>query len=137
VDPQPAQIIRNGLAAWSRGDLEGATNGFGPDFEFVTSGVYPGLEPVYRGHDGFERFWRDFRGAWEDIEIEVDRIIGGSHDQFAVVGRFRATGRDGIPVERPVGMMFTLKDGVITRIQSFGSGDEALRAAGVEPAGDG
>jgi ketosteroid isomerase-like protein len=135
VDP-PAQVIRSGLAAWSRGDLDGALKNFSSDLEFVTSGVFPGLEPVYRGHDGFERFWRDFRGAWEDIEIEVDRIVLGGPDQLAMVGRFRATGREGIPVERPVGMTFTLKDGVITRIQSFGSGEEALNAAGVGRADD-
>lgn len=132
--PDPAQLIRDGLAAWSRGDLAGALKGFDPDLEVVTSGVYPGLEPAYRGREGFEAFWTDFRGTWENIGIEIDRIVEGDQGRLAVVGRFRAKGRDGIPVERPVGMAFTVKDGLITRMQNFGTGDEALRAAGVGPA---
>jgi ketosteroid isomerase-like protein len=123
--------IRAGLAAWSRGDLAGTLKDFSSDLDFVTSGVYPGLDPVYRGHEGFTRFWHDFREAWQDIAIEVDRIVEGTSDRFAVVARFRATGRDGIPVERPVGMAFTMRQGVIAHIENFGSGDEALAAAGL------
>ncbi|MGH2979371.1 MAG: nuclear transport factor 2 family protein [Solirubrobacterales bacterium] len=114
----------------------GRAGGFDPDFEFVTSGIYPGLEPVYRGHDGFRRFWSDFRGPWQDIAIEVDRIAEGQPPFLAVVGSFHATGRDGIPVERPVGLVFTTGAGLITRIQGFGSADEAFAAAGL-PSGGG
>ena len=125
--------IRSGVAAWSRGDLAGTLENFSPDVEFVTSGVYPGLEPVYRGHEGFTRFWHDFRETWEDIAIEVERIVEGGADRFAVVARFRATGRDGIPLERPVGMAFTFEEGVIVHIRNFGSGEDALSAIGVQP----
>jgi ketosteroid isomerase-like protein len=125
--------IRSGLAAWSRGDLAGTMRNFSPELEFVTSGVYPGLDPVYRGHDGFTRFWHDFREIWEDIAIVVDRIAAGTPDRYAVVARFQAAGRDGIPVERPVGMAFTMREGLITHVQNFGSGADALDAAGVQP----
>ena len=128
------EVIRAGLDAWSRGDLQDVLEIFDPDFEFVTSGIYPGLEPVYRGHDGFRRFWTDFRAPWQDIAIGVDRIVGGRPQLFAVVGRFIATGRDGIPVERPVGMVFTTRAGQIARIQGFGSAEEALAGAGVRSA---
>ena len=124
------EMIRSGLAAWSRGDLAGTLENFSPELEFVTSGLYPGLEPVYHGHEGFARFWHDFRDAWEDITIEIDEIVEGRANRYAVVARFRATGRDGIPAERPVGMQFTFAGGVIKRIENFGSGTEAL-AAGV------
>ena len=123
--------IRSGMAAWNRGDLAGTMRNFSPELEFVTSGIYPGLDPVYRGHDGFTRFWHDFRETWEDIAFEVDRIAAGTPGRYAVVARFQAAGRDGIPVERPVGMAFMLKDGVIVQIRNFGSGEDALNEAGV------
>jgi len=124
-------VIRAGLDAWSHGDLEAALQRLAPDLEFVTSGLYPGLEPVYHGHEGFAHFWRDFRDAWQDITIEIDEIVEGRENRYAVVARFRATGRDGIPAERPVGMQITIAGGVIKRIESFGSGAEALAAAGI------
>jgi uncharacterized protein len=129
------QLIRNGLAAWSRGDVDGTVANFAPDIEFATSGVYPGLEPVYRGHAGFRRFWHDFRETWEIMKVEIERIIDVGEGEAVVAAHFRAAGRDGIPVERPVGMTFKMKDGVITQIRNFGSGEEALRAAGVAPPG--
>ena len=124
-------VIRSGLGAWSEGDLEGALQYMASDLEFVTSGLYPGLEPVYRGHEGFAAFWRDFRDAWQDITIDIERIAAGPESHYAVVARFRATGREGIPAERPVGMHFTIAGGVIQKIENFGSGAEALAAAGV------
>lgn len=127
--PDATQIIRDGLTAWSRGDLDGTLGNFSPDIEFVPSGLYPGLEPVYRGRGGFADFWKEFRDTWQGIEIDVERIVAGGPGRYAVLGRFRAAGREGIPVERPVGMAFTVEDGLITHIRNFGSGEEALAAA--------
>jgi ketosteroid isomerase-like protein len=127
--------IRGGLEAWSDGDLEGALENLRPDLEFVTSGVFLGVEPVYHGHEGFRQFWHDFRETWEQIRIEVRDIVEGEPRRYAVVGHFHAMGRDGIGVERPVGMVFvsTAAD-EITRIESYSSGDDALDAAGVPAA---
>ena len=124
------EAIRAGLDAWSQGDLEGSMKELAPEIEVVTSGVYPGLEPVYRGYAGYTRFWHDFREAWEAMRIDIERIVEGEPSRYAVVATFHATGRDGIPAERPVGMVFTMADGRTTRLQNFGSGEEALAAAG-------
>jgi ketosteroid isomerase-like protein len=128
--------IRNGLAAWSRGDLEGALDNLRPDLEFLTSGVFLGVEPIYHGHAGFRQFWHDFRDTWERIGVEVERIVEGEPSRFAVVGHFDAMGRDGIGVERPVGMVF-VSDAAdeIRRIESYSTWDEAFDAAEV-PASD-
>ena len=125
--------IRNGLAAWSRGDLDATLADFDPEIEFRPSGLYPGLDQVYRGHDAFRRFWSEFRDVWLYIEIAVDRIVEGEPPLAAMVGRFIATGRDGISVERHLGMVFATRKGLITRIDNYGSGGEALAAAGVRP----
>jgi hypothetical protein len=92
------------------GRLDGATSGFGPDFDSSP----PALSGLARdrGHGGLKRFWRDFQ-VRGDIEIEVDRIIG-ERSQFTIVGRFRSSA-DGIP--RAAGRHDVLKDGMITRIK--------------------
>jgi len=76
-----------------------------------------------------------FRGTWDDIVIEVDQIVAGGQDLYAMAGRFVATGRNGIAVERPLGMLFRMQGDAIAEITSFGSGEEALRAAGEEASG--
>ena len=41
-----------------------------PDWEFHTSGVFPGLKPVYRGPDGAAELWEAMRGPWEVLRTE-------------------------------------------------------------------
>ena len=33
-------------------------------------GDLPDVDPVYYGHDGFRKFWRDFHEAWETLSME-------------------------------------------------------------------
>jgi ketosteroid isomerase-like protein len=127
-----AHVIRNGLAGWSRGDLPRAMEGLAADFEFVTSGVFPGLDHVYPGRDGFAKFFSDFRGAWEDISIEIEQLLDCPPLQYLMVGHFRATARDGLVVERPVTILITTGDGAIRRMESFASRDDAFAAAGIQ-----
>jgi ketosteroid isomerase-like protein len=57
--------------AWNRDDMDAMLATFRADFEFVTSGTFPGLDPVYAGDDGFRRFWHDFSETWDSILISV------------------------------------------------------------------
>jgi ketosteroid isomerase-like protein len=133
---QAVQKIRNGFAAWSRGDTEETLAVLHPEIEFVSSGVFPGVEPVYRGHEGFLQFWRDFRDIWERITIEIERFVEAGPTRLVAVGHFDATGRDGIGVERPGGMVVVVTaNGDAMRIESYGTWEEAFDAAGV-PAAD-
>ena len=129
------ETIRRGFGAWSRGDLQGALAFIDPDVEFLTSGLYPGLDPVYRGHEGFTRFFGDFRGPWEAISLELEQVVEATPQHYVAVGHFRATARDGLVVERPVGIVVTMKGGTIARMQNFASREEALEAAGLPAEG--
>ena len=63
-----------------------------------------------------------------------DHFVEGEPHRYAVVGRFEAMGRDGIAVGRRIGMVHEAADRAITRIESYGTWDEAFDAAGVAPA---
>jgi ketosteroid isomerase-like protein len=124
------QFVRRGLEAWSSGDLEAALAFVPPELEFRTSGLFPGVAPVYQGHDGFKRFWNDFRGLWEEIELVPERLLDNG-ERVVVFGRFNARGREGITVKREVGVIFTIRDGLAARIETYPSGEQALEAVGL------
>jgi ketosteroid isomerase-like protein len=132
--PDDIQLIRNGIRAWSRGDLEGTLANLHPDIEYIPSGLFPGVAGAYRGHDGFKEFWRDFRQAWERITFHIDHIVPGRPFHYAVVGRFEATGRQGIDVGRPIGNVFVVRDGSARRIASYATWEQTFDAAGVAAA---
>jgi ketosteroid isomerase-like protein len=133
VSDENIDIVRRSIERWSSGDLEGYMETLDPEIEWRTSGLYPGLEPVYYGHDGFRRFWRDFHEPWETLSMELrDAVSVGDKVVFSF--RFEATGRDGVRAGRDQASLVTLQNGLLLRIQNYTSWDEARQALSAEDA---
>jgi ketosteroid isomerase-like protein len=73
MSQENVELVRDWLDGWSRGDIDAWLTPHHPDAEFRTSGVYPGVDAVYRGRAEMRRFWHDFRGA-----VGVDAYSGRS-----------------------------------------------------------
>ena len=86
------ELIRAAYEAWNRDDLDAAIALVHEDFEVHSSGVFPGLEPVYRGRDGFRRWWRDLRSPFSEFEITV-RDLQASDGLVRAAVHFNAVGR--------------------------------------------
>ncbi len=123
--------VRGAYAAWNEGELETLIPFFHREIEFVTSGTFPGLDHVYRGHDGFTRFWRDFPETFEAILISVDELRDCGGCVLALVS-FEARGRDGLEVGRPMNSVWSFRDGLVIRIENYDDRAEAVEAAGAE-----
>jgi ketosteroid isomerase-like protein len=127
VSPKSIEIVRRALERWSSGDLERFIETLDPEIEWRTSGLYPDVDPVYYGHEGFRKFWRDFHETWETLSMELlDAVAAG--DQVAFSFRFDATGRDGVRASRDQASLVTLRKGLLLRIQNYASWDEAREA---------
>jgi ketosteroid isomerase-like protein len=106
------ELARQAYEAWNRGDLEWLLNNTTPEFEFWTVRLFPDLEPVYRGHEEFRRFWDTFREPWESFVIEIERIEPVGDDRVVALFRFHGRGRDGVDVRREYAQLFTFIDGM-------------------------
>jgi ketosteroid isomerase-like protein len=127
VSGQNIEIVRRLLERWSNGDLEGFIEDVDPEIEWRTSGIYPDVDPVYYGHEGFRKFWRDFHEIWETLSMELrDTVAEG--DQIAFSFHFDATGRDGVRAGRDQASLVTLRNGMLFRIENYADWDEALEA---------
>jgi ketosteroid isomerase-like protein len=126
---QNLEIERAAIDAWNRGDIDAVLATRHPEFEWHTTGVFPGLDPVYRGHEGSRKFERDFRATWESLTFNVDEFHE-SGDQIAALGTFEVRGRDGMSIRRPVASVTTFRDGLVVRIDSYMDWGEALEAIG-------
>jgi ketosteroid isomerase-like protein len=128
-----ADLVRRSVERWSAGDLEGFVATLDPELEWRTSGLYPGLDPVYHGHDGFRKFWHDFHEIWETISMEIREVVE-TGDLVAFSFHFDAVGRDGVRTGRDQACVGWLRDGLLYRIQNYATWDEA-RAQLVSGAG--
>jgi ketosteroid isomerase-like protein len=125
------EIVREAIAAWPRGDRDAILGLMAEDCElFPLRAQLEGTS--YRGHEGARRFWDDLHADWEGLELPIDdvREVG---DTVVIIGRVVARGRtSGVDLDVPIGQVWELRDGEVTRMHSFSDPADALRAAGLE-----
>ena len=122
--------LRATTDAWNDGDREEYVRITPLDWEFHTSGVFPGLKPVYRGPDGAGELWDAMQGPWETFTVTLERVedLG---DRIVGLVHFTARGRDGIETGREWAYIITGRDGTPTRTDNFATWAAALEAAGL------
>ena len=69
-----SELLVAGYDAWNRDDCEAWLELLEPDAEISTSGVFPDLSAVYRGHGEATRFWRQLHAPWETFRIDVEHV---------------------------------------------------------------
>jgi ketosteroid isomerase-like protein len=132
MSEENVELVRQVIEAWNRGDLDWLLNHSTPEFEFRTARLFPDLEAVYRGREGFRRFWNTFRPPWEYVSAEIERIESTADDRVLVLFRFHGRGRDGVDVKRDYAQLFTLDDGMLSQVVGFADWQDALEAAGLQ-----
>jgi ketosteroid isomerase-like protein len=88
-------------------------------------------ERAYYGHDGLRTFYREWNGAWETVESEVEELIDAG-ERVISVETTRGRGREsGIAVEMHQCGVWTIRAGRIVRVEWLEAREEALEAAGL------
>src|SRR6478672_9713971 len=86
----------------------------------------------YRGNDGFMQFFGEWIAAYDEWTQEVEEIVDAGGNR--VVGITRQRGRlrnSGSWVDLQAGFVYTIEDGLLARVDVYGTRAEALKAAGL------
>ena len=127
-----AELVRRAYdEAWNSGDIEALVALVSEDVVIRPSGRIVDLQFEYRGHEGVRRYWREVRAPWDELDIDVERVIDRG-ETVVVLFRFRAKGRDGMEVDAKFGQVATLEDELVTSIIAYADWREAAEAAGVD-----
>ena len=90
MSQENVEIVREMTERFAGGDRESWREVFAEDVTWDTSATTLPQAGVYEGHAGVERFFIDWLGTWEDLELEpMDFIDAGE----SVITVFRWTGR--------------------------------------------
>ena len=123
-----AELLRAGYEAWNRDDCDAWLALLDPAIEIRTSGVFPDLAAVYRGHRRAAQFWRQMHEPWEVFRIDVEEMDEAG-DWVAAAIRFRARGVDsGVEVDMRFGHAIRVRDGVAIEFVTRRTAEEALEA---------
>jgi ketosteroid isomerase-like protein len=102
-----------------------------PDFEWYAGTVRALGGDEYRGREGVERFERDRKENWEELQIVAAefRDLG---DRVLVLGRLKGRGKaSGAPVDQPFAGINDFRGDRIWRVRAYFDRAEALRAVGL------
>jgi ketosteroid isomerase-like protein len=130
MSQENVEEYRRSSDAWSRGDREAWLSDIPADWEFRATGVFLGVQGVYRGRSGAIRLWTDMRGPWQEFSINIERIED-LRDKLVALVTFAVRGRDGIEVSRPWAHVVTYQNGVATVTDNYESWESALKAVGL------
>ena len=116
-------------AAWGDQGLEGIIPHVHRDVEIVPFGA--ALEGrSYRGHDGVRQWWEEqIEPNWTRFETYAESFedVNG---HIVVFGHWLATGRQsGVELRMPATWVVDVRDGKISRWQTYTDREEALRDA--------
>jgi len=132
------ELIRRMFDCWNAGDVDGWASYSHPDIEWTSEpfGALDGQPRTYRGRDELRSFAADVLEGFADlgrIERLEYRELG---DSVLALGVYTAkAGSDGPMVSTPMGWLFVIRDGKITRGRDFLDQRRALEAAGLGSSG--
>ncbi len=93
---------------------------------------WPALDSVVVvGRDAVIQASRRYWGTWEDYRMDIEEVLDAGQ---SVVVIFREQGRgksSGVPVAQQHPQLWTFRDGLIIRWESFRTRAQALKAAGL------
>lgn len=131
MSEEQIDLIRQGFEAFNRGDWDAA-------LEFVSEDVVWGAylatmdgERAIFGREALRRTWESQR---EDLGVKVEarqiRDLGAG----SVIVKLHGTGRgsaSGVPVEVEYVQLWTIRGGLVVRLDNYTSEAEALEAVGL------
>ena len=123
------EIVRKGIDACNRRDLDAVLEDGAPDFEFDLSRAAGPVHGVLDA-DGFRSWVIDMWATFEPHWFEAHEFIEVG-DRVVVPVTAHATGRDGIEATADTAGVYTLRDAAVARIAMFLSRQDALEAVGL------
>ena len=124
------EVVKRVIDAYNQRDLAGLEALTHPDVELDWSASRGFVAGVYRGFDEFQRFWKSYFDAFEEIAAEAERFIDAG-ESVVVPNMVHIRGRDGIEVSARSAIVFTFRSHRITRICLYQETGEALKAVGL------
>ena len=122
------EIIRVGVEALNRGDVDGLAEALDPDVELIPlRAVLDGT--VYRGHEGMRRWLADMGEDWTRFELDLQEVRELEGGQVLVRATMRLRGKSGVALDSSAAWLCELRGGRVSRIQFFADADSALAAA--------
>jgi hypothetical protein len=91
----------------------------------------PDMDTVYRGHEGYRKFWRLWLDAFENIRWDPVEVLDFGEKALVTTRQSGRGSSSGVAVSESVFQLFTWRRGLVIRQEDFLDRTEALEAVGL------
>ena len=127
MSQENVEIVRRLIEAFNRRDFDAMLETGDPEIEVVTL-----IGGTYRGHAGWRQIIDQAAEEVPGFQLVPEELIDVGHHRVVAVTHWGGTGRtSGIAVPDTLGLVYTLRDGLVVRQESFRNKAEALEAVGL------
>jgi ketosteroid isomerase-like protein len=125
---QNVEVVRRLLEAVNRRDFDAMLETGDPEIEIVTL-----MSGTHRGHTGWRQLVEQMAEEVSGFQFVPEDLIDVGEDRVVAVTRWDGIGRtSGIAVPNTtIGFVYTLRDGLVVRQESFRNKADALKAVGL------
>jgi len=129
MSQENVEIVRSAYAVLAEQGVEAVLAFTDPQFEATTPPSLASEPDTYRGHEGVRRWFASFGDAMEGVYFEGQDFTSVG-DKVLVETTLHARGRTtGIETEQRAFLVWTLREGMVTRVETFAEQRQALEAA--------
>jgi ketosteroid isomerase-like protein len=125
------EIVKESFEAYERGGLDSLTDRLAPEFE-IGHRVVPEGAPAVRGPEALARTVAELRDAFGDIRFRPLEFLELAE---RVLVRVRIEGRADrgeLAIEEDIAHLYTLRDGLIVKLDIYRTWPEGRGAAGLD-----
>jgi ketosteroid isomerase-like protein len=132
MSEQNVEILRGGFE-WFRVNGGFPAHLATPDFVWDMS-HFDGVQEqqVYEGAKGADDFFAEWGSAWDHWEVEIEALHDLGDKVLAIVRQRGRSKLTGIPAEMLMAMLWTFRDGKVTRMDMYSDPSEARKVVGLE-----
>ena len=131
MSQQYVEQLLHAYEALNSGDLDAATAGLPPEFEFIPPPMLPEAE-VPPGPQGLREFWQTWKATFADLRVEVEETIDAG-DTVIVMAAVSGTGNDsGLEVRTPsFAWVWSFEGDTAIRMEAMPNRATAVEAVGL------
>lgn len=124
MSEEPAAVVRAAVEAWNRNDWQELTRLQDPEITLDAPADWP-ESGTFEGRDSTSVQFDRLKDPWDEERIEIDDLQSAG-DKVLVDVRWVTVGKaSGITNEMPMGILYTVSDGKMTRVRFTRDTDEA------------